>query len=152
MDNRSTKQEQYARQKVRLKQALKYSFFYEAVLIEYAMFEDRATSVIKHLNCRTTNRRGNPLKLSEKLNVINDNPAFQASYIKNRLPRELIEKIRSWKEKRDQLVHGLMTPSPEEALGKEIAEEGNELLRIFDNKVQSICRHYSRKEEIQNES
>lgn len=142
---KSTKQEQYARQKVRLKRALNYSFFYEAVLIEYAMFEDRTTSIIKHLNCKTINRRGQPLKLSEKLNIINDNPAFQSSYIKKRLPRELIEKIRSWKGNRDQLVHDLMTPNSEDAWAKEIAEEGNELLRIFDNKVQSICRHFSRK-------
>ena len=108
MENKSTKQEQYARQKVRLKQALKHSFFYEAVWIEYAMFEDRTTSIIKHLNHRTTNRRGNPLKLSEKLNMINDDPTFQESYIKKRLPRELIEQIRLWKEKRDQLVHDLI--------------------------------------------
>lgn len=147
MENKSTKQEQYARQKVRLKQALKHSFFYEAVWIEYAMFEDRTTSIIKHLNHRTTNRRGNPLKLSEKLNMINDDPTFQESYIKKRLPRELIEQIRLWKEKRDQLVHDLMTTTSEDALAKGIAEEGYELLRIFDNKVQSIYRHYSRKGE-----
>ena len=142
----STKQEQYAEQKMRLKRALYGAFYYEAILIEYAMFEDRAASVLLHMGCKTQNRRGNPLKLSEKLNVINDNPAFQIKFVKQRLSRDLIEKIRDWKNSRDVLVHNLMNiPTGNSSEAKDIAENGNELLRIFDNKVNSVNRFADKK-------
>lgn len=147
MESKVTKQEQYAAQKVRLKRAIAGSFFYEAIMIEYSMFEDRSTSILEHLNCRTLNKRGKPLKLSDKLNIINDNQAFQTEFIKARLTRELIESIRLWKEKRDRLVHDLMTSPLNITEEKDVALSGNELLNIFDNRIKSICRHYKTESE-----
>lgn len=144
----NTKQEQYAEQKVRLKRALYGAFYYEAILIEYAMFEDRSASVLSHVGCKTHDKRGNPIGLSKKLDVINDNPSFQIKFIKQRLSRDLIEKIRDWKNSRDVLVHNLMNiPTGNSSEAKEVAENGNELLRLFDNKVNSV-NHYLEKKDL----
>ena len=133
-----TKQDRYALQKVRLKRAIAGGFFYEAILIEYAMFEDRTESALRHADVRTTDRRQQPLKLADKLNKINDHPAFQDKFIRKRLTRELIEDVRQWKNKRDDLVHALMKSPPTDEEARALAERGRELLRVLENKVRSV--------------
>lgn len=148
MESISTKQLVYAEQKIRLKKAMSGGFYYEAILIEYAMFEDRTNSVLKNSNCKITNSRGNPLKLSEKLNKINDSPEFQSKYIKQRLPRELIEAIREWKDERNTLVHDLMNTKYDVQAAKEIAEKGKELFNRLDNGVRSVNKHNQKLQQI----
>ena len=145
MENTCSKQETYAWQKARLKRALACSFYYEAVFIEYAMFEDRAISVLRHLGCKTVDRNGKPLKLSKKLDLINDAPAFQSKYVKQRLTRDLVENIRAWKDQRDTLVHDLMSAPANDQAAREIAEAGEKLLGVFDNKVRSVNDHVDKK-------
>lgn len=142
MENENTKQKTYADRKVRLKRALSGGFYLEAVLIEYAIFEDRSTSLLKHFNCKLENSRKQPLKFAKKLDVINDGPAFQNTYIKKRLPRSFIESIREWKNKRDSLIHDLMSIDCDAQEFQEIAGTGDHLQKQFDNAVKSIVKHF----------
>lgn len=144
-----TKQKQYAEQKIRLKRAISGGYFYEAIVIEYAMFEDRSASVLEHVGCKTTSKNGRPLRLTDKLKAISNHPSFQSPYIKKRLSNELLEQIWSWKFSRDKLIHDMMNPSNEYTFeAKRIAEEGNEILRVFDNKVRSVNDFLRRKSEV----
>ena len=139
------KQDQYAIMKVQLKKAMRSKFYFEAIFIEYAIIEDRAESVLNHAGgIKLTDCRGNPLKLQNKLNKIRDNSHFQDSFIRKRITPELVERIREWKDKRNNLVHNLMNGSSDFIELEKIAVEGSDLVRIFDNKVKSVNNYFSR--------
>lgn len=138
MERTISKHDIYAVQKVKLKRALAGGFFYEAVLIEYAMLEDRTESALRHAGVKTENAKGFPLMLNEKLNKIKSNSRFRDPYIKKRLSDELIEAVREWKRKRDALTHALMKRPPDNDAAEAVAREGADLVKTLENKVRSV--------------
>ena len=76
------KQENYAHMKAGLKRALQAEFYYEAIFIEYAIVEDRCTSILKHAGidyCKKTKDPAKPREeksLYNKLNILKDQPPF----------------------------------------------------------------------------
>ncbi len=134
----TAKQKTYAEQKIRLRRARAGGFFYEAILIEYAMMEDRTESLLRHAGIKTVNNNGNPFMISEKLRKIEGNPKFHDPFIRKRLNVELIERVRKWKKDRDDLTHGLMKHLPDYEKAKQVADEGAEIVRLFENKTRSV--------------
>lgn len=144
MDNQE-KRKNYAKQKESLKKAIKYEFWLQAVLIEYAILEDRTESVLRHAGTvKLTNKRGNTLKLSEKLNKVRSCEPFTNKTIRKYFPIELIDEIYEWKENRDRFVHALLKTTIDEEELKKVAVEGEKLVKIVDSRVKSINRILSK--------
>ena len=79
-----------------LKKAIRASFYYQAIFIEYAIAEDRCRSALVFAGVKCVNNRGQELKLSAKINKLKSNSAFTAKYPRSRLTLELL----------DELTHG----------------------------------------------
>ena len=128
----------YKAMKVNLKKAVSSGFYYEAIFIEYAIIEDRCTSLLKHAGTKYLDNKGNEWKLSEKLRRLRGNPAFDSKYVRKRLPLDFLQEIEDWKRNRDQLIHALAKVPYDNDRIKEIALTGQEIVRTLDNKTKSI--------------
>lgn len=67
--NNEQKYKNYRDQMVRLKKALKYEFYIEAIAIEYAIMEDRLESVLRHEGVFNPEKQGS---LARKLSRIKE--------------------------------------------------------------------------------
>ena len=115
-----------------LKYSLEKNFYLQAVLIEYAIIEDRIESIIKHLfgeNKIYNNVAKQDKKMLEaKLNYLKDNILYCSdAWIKKYVTFELINKIKNWKKNRNAIVHSLMNRYEESNQIKDIALEGEKL-------------------------
>lgn len=138
------KYEAYRSMMVSLSKAMQSGFYYEAIFIEYAIMEDRCTSVLKYAGVKYLDSRKHEIKLSKKLDKMRSHQAFVVPYVRKRITFELLDQITDWKRERDKLIHALAkTPYDPESI-KTIAENGQELVRILNNKVKSV-NNYHRK-------
>ena len=144
-ENNQLKYENYKEQKTRLKRALTQRFFIEAIAIEYSIFEDRSESALRHAGIKTSSSNGNPITLSRKLNKLESDAKFNEKTVRSKMPIELIEQIKLWKQQRDQLIHALLTLKTSTEQFEALAEEGNLLIKQFDNKVSSLNRYFDKK-------
>ena len=64
------KQAKYADLITRLNKALNEEFYYEAIFIEFAMFEDRTSSLLRHAGISTLDDNGRDLGLLDKIKLI----------------------------------------------------------------------------------
>ena len=121
-----------------LSKAMKAEFYYQAIFIEYAIIEDRCTSVLKHAGVKYLDSKGQEFKLSEKLRRMRGNPAFLIPFVQQRITPELIDEITEWKRERDKLIHALaIIPYDHESI-KSIAVAGKELVKKLSSKVKSV--------------
>lgn len=65
------KQTKYAILMKKLDIATREEFYFEAILIEYAILEDRTESILRHANINV------PRGLQRKLNILKENKTFQ---------------------------------------------------------------------------
>ena len=135
------KYERYKKLKVALKKSLQSGFYYEAIFIEYAILEDRSTSVLAHADVNYKDRNGYEVDLKTKLDKIRCNHVFQNNYIRSRLTTELIDSLQAWRKTRNKLIHALCGVTYEEAYVKTVAMKGKELLDLFDNRVSSVNKY-----------
>lgn len=142
-EDKKKKQNQYAILMSKLKKATDNEFYYEAIFIEYAIFEDRTESILRHanINYKNNDKKGYSLKLSEKLNKINSRKEFQDKYIKKHMTQELIEKIKNWKNERDKLIHDLVKNTYDLESLKNIALDGECLVKRFASKSQLVNKY-----------
>lgn len=131
-----------------LSKAMRSGFYYQAIFIEYAILEDRCSSVLKYAGVKYQGKEGKDIKISAKLRKIADNPTFHVPYVRKRLPFELIMQLTEWKCDRDNLIHALAKIPYDHDSVKEIAERGQKLIRLFDTRVQSVNRYYKKKQEV----
>lgn len=126
-----------------LTKAMRSEFYYQAIFIEYAIIEDRCTSVLRHAGVKYLDSKGQEIKLSQKLTKMRSNPAFVVPYVRQRITPELLDEITEWKRERDQLIHALAKiPYDHESI-KIIAVQGKELVRILSDKVKSVNNYYA---------
>lgn len=135
----------YKAMKVNLKKAITSGFYYEAIFIEYAIIEDRCLSLLKHAGVKYLDSKEHEIKISEKLRKLRGNPAFNNTYVRKRLTLEFLQKIEDWKRNRDQLIHALAKVPYDNERIKEIATEGQEIVRVLDNKVKSLNSYFDKK-------
>lgn len=124
--------------KINLKKAMNAGFYYQSIFIEYAIVEDRCSSVLKNAGVSYTDKNDQEIKLSTKLNRMCSNPAFTNNYIRKRLPIDFIEEIRTWKKERDNLIHNLAKVPYDHDSVKLIAESGQDIVKRLDNAVKSV--------------
>lgn len=88
------------------------------------------------------NKNGNKLSLNEKLKIIMQNKIFISDrYIVKHINDILIKNIYNWKNKRNDLIHNLIKTNCDDADIKLIANEGNEIIKILNNKSTLINKH-----------
>lgn len=138
------KYEAYKAMKNSLSRAMRAGFYYEAIFIEYAILEDRCLSCLEHAGMKCVDKRGWEIKLSTKLNKMRSGRAFANPYVRKRITQELIGEVDAWKRERDRLIHALARVRYDDASVRDVAERGQELVRVVDNKVRSVNRYFLR--------
>ncbi len=127
-----------------LKKSLNAGFYYQSIFIEYAIFEDRFSSMLKYANKPWKKKNGYDLDLKNKIGKVRSSPEFTGKYERSRLSLDLLDDIDAWRDLRNRKVHKLASlPYNAEEI-KEIAVRGNELLKAFMNKAKSINNYHKK--------
>lgn len=127
------KYENYREQMGRLKKAIGSGFFLEAIFIEYAVMEDRLTSVLIHAG-HWTSPPDEHVTIQKKLHLVdklreNKNNVLIQKYF----PSELIASVRDWKDKRNPYIHALLNRKLTTADLEEFAMNGQEIVKKLCN-------------------
>lgn len=136
-DENLLKYENYREQSKRLSRALRSEFYFEAILIEYAIIEDRITSALTHANAFSPKQQKT---LNTKLNKLEKLCEKSGGIAKRYFAPKLIEQLRAWKDRRNTLVHELMRTNLEPGDLEGVAREGKELVKAIKSKVGSFNR------------
>lgn len=126
MEKNFKKQAVYAELTGKLKKALKYEFYLQAIVYEYAIIEDRLNSFLKYSDItqdiKTVGKKiGKLQKVENKL-------------LKKYFTAELELITTSWVSKRNQIIHSFVKNPLSEAELKLIAEEGKEVIELLSSK------------------
>ena len=127
-----------------LNKAMKNGFYYEAIFIEYAIFEDRLTAVLKYANVPFLCKSGRDINITDKIERIEKREEFSNKFVKERLTNELMQELRQWLKKRNELIHSLANIPYDSETVKKIADEGYELVKKISNKSKSVINHIKR--------
>ncbi len=119
--------------------ALIEEFFMEACWIQYAIIEDRFNSVIRH----AYPQRGEDLLktlrgLDRKLEHITEKIHPKDSDCLKTVHKELLNRIRKWKDKRNTLMHEIAETDDLDSVQKKLkklAPEGKELINELTARV-----------------
>ena len=137
------KAEKYSLLKAKLKRAISSSFWFEALMIEYAIIEDRTSSILQHGNvCRNA---FDPNKnLYNKLRSINLQIGKGHPVISKKVNPDTINEIIEWRTARNDLVHRACSHVYDENAVKGLALQGNELVRRLINDSRKVSRAYKK--------
>ena len=140
------KYENYKEQFVRLDKALKAGFNLEAIFIEYAILEDRASSILRYENNSIKPRGNRPPSIDAKLRKIKAIAREKKSLPNKYFQDEFIDQIVGWKEERNRMIHALLGQvlTTEELVS--LAEEGKKLARELSNKAGNYKRAVERRD------
>ena len=130
-----------------LSKALRNEFYYEAIFIEYAIFEDRLLSLIKHSGYVIKGKelcKDGSISIERKINIVLSHDLFAPKFIKNRLTPSLLDELKDWKNKRNKLIHALANIKYDEENAKEVALSGYDLLKRFKSKSQSVIGYFDK--------
>lgn len=137
----SEKHENYREQMSRLTKAMKSQFYLEAVFIEYAVIEDRLTSILRYTNDFNAEKHNTIVK---KLNKLESIQRDKNGILKNYISDELISEIHEWKNNRNTIVHALLNQTVSTDELKTFAEKGQELAKTLSSKATSYKRYLER--------
>ena len=140
------KYENYREQFIRLDKALKAGFNLEAIFIEYAILEDRASSILRYENNSLKPRGNRPPSIDAKLRKIKTIAREKKSLPNKYFQDEFIDQIVGWKEERNRMIHALLGQvlTTEELVS--LAEEGKKLARELSNKAGNYKRAVERRD------
>ncbi len=139
------KYENYREQMKRLKKAMDAGFYLEAIFIEYAIMEDRLESTLRHSNKFNPSRHGT---LDKKLKRLDEMQRQKSGIVRRYFSEELFASIRDWKEKRNRLIHALMKQSLHTEDLKQLAEEGQAIIKTLNSKTSLYNRYLLRHPEF----
>lgn len=137
--NNKEKQSKYALLMKKLDIATNEEFYFEAILIEYAILEDRTESILRHADIKV------PKGLQKKINTIKENKIFEEEKIKKHLTDKLINSIEIWKNHRNKIIHDLVESSYDKKEIKDIALTGECLVKRFANKSVLVNKYLENK-------
>ena len=138
------KYEVYKSMNENLSKAMRAGFYYQAIFIEYAIIDDRCSSVLRHAGVPYQNNTGQDISISQKLRKMRDNPAFHVPYVRQRITLELIEQLYTWKDNRDDLIHHMAKIPYDHESVKATAITGHELVKRLGNKVRSVNAYHNK--------
>lgn len=135
------KHEKYANLMTKLKNAIENEYYYEAIFIEYAILEDRFSSLCEHMKIHIDERT----TLDDKIKIIKNDKSFETDeYVKKHLTKELFDQIYIWKSKRNKLVHRLVDLNYCNEDIKNVALFGNGVVKIVNNKSTLVNKHFDK--------
>lgn len=132
----------YKEQMGRLNKALAHQFYLEAIFIEYALLEDRFESALRHAGVF------NPKKhrtIESKIKKLEDMCREKKGLPQRYFSEELLDKVRTWKDDRNRLIHALVKQSLHTEDLSKIALEGQTLLKEVNRKVSCYKNALSRR-------
>ena len=133
----------YKTQMGRLKKALSYQFYLEAIFIEYAILEDRLESVLRHSG-NWNPKPGTFPALDYKRKKIAKLAEERKNLIRKYFPVEITDRIETWKNERNRVIHALMKQSLHTEDLSKIAREGETLTKLVCNKSTQYNRALER--------
>lgn len=131
----------YQEQVKRLSLALRNEFYVEAIAIEYAMIEDRIHSILTHSGFSIVDKNNKKYSINKNINKLKSNKYFTEKEMRKRLPLDLLDEIKEWKDKRNIIIHDLLKQEFQPDEFKELAIQGNELRKQIDNKSKLIKKY-----------
>ena len=133
------KHENYIQLKIDLKKAMNCHFWFEACMIEYAIIEDRTSSILSHAGvCKDA--YSSSKKLSNKLNSIEYQIDKKHPIISKKVSVDTIREIKKWKDLRNDLVHrSCICIYDKEAIAS-IASDGKRLVDLISNDSKKVTR------------
>lgn len=143
------KYENYKAQFGRLKRALTNEFYLEAIFIEYAIIEDRTTSILTHAGVFNPDKHN---KLNKKINRIREiiRVKNKKELMKKYITDEMLDEINEWKDQRNVLIHNLLNQQVTKEQLKECADRGNVLCKTLSNKSGNYSSAVEKKSEKEN--
>lgn len=124
--------------------ALENNFYYEAIFVTYAIFEDRTESLIRHSKVEHSLSRKD-FTLHNKINLIKSKEEFKSFYCNKHEILKLLDEVDKWREKRNKLIHDLVNTSFTEDDIEEIALIGHELVKKLNNKSTLVNAYFDEK-------
>lgn len=138
------KYETYKTMNENLTRAMKSGFFYEAIFIEYAILEDRLTSLLKYAGISYLDKKGNDISISQKIKKAEICNPFAVKYVRDRITPELLDQVRMWSKKRNDLIHHLAAIPYDHESVQLLAEEGSALVKLLAGKVKSVNNYHKK--------
>lgn len=142
MPDNMLKYENYKEQNKRLTKALQNEFYLEAVFIEYTIMEDRTESILRYEG-NTINSNGF-VSIDRKITKIEKIAENKKGLARKYFTIEFMEQIRTWKNKRNGLIHALIKKNTTTQELIDLAEEGRqitkELCRLSTNYKRAVIR------------
>ena len=135
------KQAKYAELMKRLSKALKEEFYYEAIFIEYALFEDRTSSLLRHSGISTLDDNGRDLGLLDKIKLIKRHSIFNNEYVKKHELFSILDEVNLWRKTRNDLMHDLAEDECSIDEIRKFAVQGDILVSKLNNKSRLINDH-----------
>ena len=127
-----------------LKLAVEKEFYYEAIFIEYAIFEDRTESLIRHSKIEH-NLSDKEFTLHNKIKVMKYSSEFKSFYCNKHEILKLLNDVDNWRDKRNKLIHDLVNTELTYDDIKKIAINGYELVNKLNNKSTLVNDYFDNK-------
>ena len=124
--------------------AVEKEFFYEAIFIEYAIFEDRTESLIRHSKLEH-NLTPKEFDLYNKINLIINAQEFKSFYCNKHEIVKILNEVNDWRIVRNKLIHDLVNTDFTSDDVKEIAIKGYELVTKLNNKSTLVNAYFDAK-------
>ncbi len=140
--NNMQKYENYREQMGRLSKSMKAGFYLEAIFIEYALMEDRTQSVLIHSKVFNEKKHNT---LARKIGKISDMGREKKGLANKYFSEELLSDMKTWMDSRNVLIHALLKQSMHTEDLIEIAEEGQRIVKILNNKTTCYKRALEKK-------
>lgn len=134
------KRQVYSILKTKLKIAVQQEFHLEALLLEYAIIEDRLSSILRSADIVYLRNDGTEISIQKKLDKIRNANVSKQFPIYKKVPMELISEIEEWKNVRNDLVHKSCTRIYNSEEVNQCARAGNDLVRRISNTARSVKR------------
>ena len=116
----------------RLTDSLYLGYYVEAITLEYAIMEDRLTSVLKHSHSFDEKKHRS---LNKKINEIKSINKKENSQTKEYISNEILDLINAWGAERYKIVRNLMNKIYDSETIREMAVLGQEIVKILNNKT-----------------
>ena len=139
------KYENYKVQFKRLNRAMKEQFYLEAIFITYAILEDRTESILRYEGNDIKPKGDRKSGITQKLNKIKTIAREKKSLPNKYFNEELIDRIMSWKNDRNRMIHALLKQQLSTEELRQIAEEGKLVVRELCNKANNYKRAVERR-------
>lgn len=143
IDGNQLKYNNYREQFKRLNRALANGFNLEAMFIEYAIMEDRTESILRHADmweAYLKSRKGREPNIDSKIRYIQKRAENKKDILHRYFSDDLLEKVLLWKSERNRLIHALLKQQLVHNEVKELAVQGNDLVKA----VRTRSSNYNR--------